>query len=283
MMFDHVDIAQLDESPVHLRKVCKESPDFEYLVMSIKEHGLFSPILVRQTNQGLQIIKGLHRYYACIEAGLKEVPVCIITATDAEVEVIQMITSLHWIGVKQMEYGNYLTRMAMQQPCLTLRGMAKKLKIELQLIRDILSLRLLCKEATILVNDDKIILYNAWALTRLREENQVRFLNEAQHLKPENFYALMKSEVERLRDERRKQYRGQVQQKTCIAHINREFFMDGECDGTETEFVYADDPLVESLKGCKTIEEARVVLQEPAKVDYYWEVKSIQFADRMII
>lgn len=56
-----------------------------------------------------------------------------------------------------------------------------------------------------------------------------------------------------------------IERPNCIAHIRREFYLKtGEHDGGETEFVYDNDPIADDLLKCKTLEEARKLLEYPS-------------------
>ena len=263
--------------------VYKACDFYSYLVMSVKDRGVLTPILVRPVTNGYEIVKGLHRYHAALDEGHDAIPAQIMELTDLEVEEIRMVSSVHRAETRPMDYQRALLRLCENLPTLTLRDMAKRLKVQMQWIRDILFLSRLNKAATRLVDNDKIPLGNAYILTKLHEDNQENFLKQAQELKFDEFYQLIKAEDLRIRVERRAQYRGKPENKICVAHIRREFYEDGVHDGGETEFVYTDSPIAESLKGCKTIEEARVILQEPAKVGYHWIVTQVQLKDRTIV
>lgn len=282
MKLENILLKDISPGPKHLAKVV--GPYYNYLAMSIKDRGVLIPILVRNIAGGYEVIKGSQRYQAALDANHVYIPAQIIDATDAEVEEIQVITSVHAVETKPMAYGQALHRLIGLEPSITLRSMAKKLKIDMEWIRDILGLgHRLSKPATTLMNGDKITLGNAWILAKLPDAQQLNFLKQAQDMKFDEFYELIRAEDRRIRDERRAKYRGKPETKTCVAHIRREFYLDGEHDGGETEFIYTDNPLAESIKSCQTIEEARIILQEPAKIGYYWQVTQIQLKDRVIV
>ncbi|MCP1540080.1 ParB/RepB/Spo0J family partition protein [Methylorubrum extorquens] len=52
------------------------SPDNEArLTASVRQHGLFKPVVVREAGGDLEIIGGEHRWKVCLDLGLKEIPV----------------------------------------------------------------------------------------------------------------------------------------------------------------------------------------------------------------
>lgn len=69
--------------------------DLTELKASILGKGVLEPILVRPRDDGrYQIISGERRFHAALEAGLEEIPVVEIVATDAEVLEIALIENL---------------------------------------------------------------------------------------------------------------------------------------------------------------------------------------------
>ncbi len=72
-----------------------EFVSLEELSESIKEHGLISPIIVREISKNrYQIIAGERRYRACKMANLLQVPVRIIEADDLKATQIALIENL---------------------------------------------------------------------------------------------------------------------------------------------------------------------------------------------
>ncbi|MCF0232290.1 MAG: ParB/RepB/Spo0J family partition protein, partial [Enterococcus sp.] len=70
--------------------------EIEELAKSIQKDGLLQPILVRQMTDGkYQIIAGERRWQACKKAKLKEVPVTIKKANDAEAMELAMVENIH--------------------------------------------------------------------------------------------------------------------------------------------------------------------------------------------
>lgn len=280
-MISELLLSEVSPNPKHA--VYKAGEFYTYLAMSVKDRGVLMPILVRNIKGGYEVVKGLHRYHAALDAGHVYIAAQIINATDAEVEEIRLIASTQIGGIEPRAIQRTLLKICESLPYITLTGMAKKLKKNPKWIREHLMLEKLNPHVADMVNNEKIWLMNAWILTKLEDADQLNYLGMAQTVHPDQFYEVAKARTNEVRALRRAKFRGQVANKVCIAHINREFFLDGVSDGTEIQFVYEDCEIAQSLSGCKTIEEARVVLQEPPKVDYYWVITSIQFKDRVIV
>src|ERR1700678_1435177 len=86
-------IAELAESSTNPRKTFDEER-LEELVESIRSKGVLSPLLVRRTDDHLEIVSGARRYRAAQRGGLREVPVRIAALTDAEALEAQIVENL---------------------------------------------------------------------------------------------------------------------------------------------------------------------------------------------
>ena len=64
------------------------------LTASIRTHGLLQPIVVRPLGDRFQIIAGERRWRACQDAGLKTVPVRIMTKSDQEAVELALVENL---------------------------------------------------------------------------------------------------------------------------------------------------------------------------------------------
>ncbi len=65
------------------------------LACSIKEVGILSPIVVRSTMQGYEIVFGERRVRAAQIAGLKQIPSIVIHAGDRECALLSMAENIH--------------------------------------------------------------------------------------------------------------------------------------------------------------------------------------------
>jgi len=284
MKLEKLNLTEIFEHPVNLRPVNKHLDEYTYLVLSIKERGVLQPILVRPIPRGYQLVKGAHRYEAAKEAGHVWIPCIVMNLTDEQIAEIQIISSVHHIETKPVEYQRQILRLCHMDSSATLTSMAKKLCKSLEWVRNRMNLHRLNAQATELVNRERITLINAHLLTKLlSEEDQLIYLDKALTMSADEFITTIFARVKEVQEAKRAAYRGRTSARPCVAHVSREFFDDKGSDGTEMEFIYEGDPIAESLKGCKTIEDVRVVVQEPPKKGYYWIVTQVQLADRVIV
>lgn len=64
------------------------------LAISIKEHGIFQPIILKESVQGYEIVAGERRYRAASLVGLEEVPAIIVDFTDQQMMEIALLENI---------------------------------------------------------------------------------------------------------------------------------------------------------------------------------------------
>lgn len=189
----HIPLNQIRENPVALRQVNRNTEAYLELVDSIKTEGVLNPIVVRPLKdpetgeQFYALIDGLHRYTASMDAGKPSIPANIKSMEDAQVLVTQIITNIHKIETKPVEYSKQLQKILAQDPLLTAAQLAGKLGKSITWLGDRLSLSKLDKTIQAHVDQGQINLSNAFALAKLPEEEQAAFVDRAMTMSPAEF------------------------------------------------------------------------------------------------
>lgn len=91
-VFD-VSVGKIKPNPYQPRKTFDQKA-LEELSDSIKENGLFQPILLRETLVGYEIISGERRYRASKLAGLKTIPAIIYDYTDQQMMEVALVENI---------------------------------------------------------------------------------------------------------------------------------------------------------------------------------------------
>lgn len=73
------------------------------LALSIKEHGMLQPVLVREIPDGYELIAGERRFRACRSAGLKKINAIVKHLDDNEAAVISLIENIQREGLNPIE------------------------------------------------------------------------------------------------------------------------------------------------------------------------------------
>ena len=84
-------IDHIDPNPNQPRQVMG---DLSELMASIAEKGIIEPLVVRQRGDRFQIVAGERRYQAAVQVGLRELPVVIREADEAEMLELALIENL---------------------------------------------------------------------------------------------------------------------------------------------------------------------------------------------
>ena len=75
----------------------------EELAVSIREHGVLAPILVRRSGNGFAIVAGERRWRAAQRAGLKEIPALLREVNDRESFEMALVENLQRTDLNAME------------------------------------------------------------------------------------------------------------------------------------------------------------------------------------
>ena len=86
-----IPIDAVDPNPNQPRQVMG---DLSELMASIAEKGILEPLVVRQRGDRFQIVAGERRYQAAVQVGLRELPVVIREADEAEMLELALIENL---------------------------------------------------------------------------------------------------------------------------------------------------------------------------------------------
>ena len=84
------------------REVFDERP-LKELAVSIKEHGVIQPIIVRKVNDKYEIIAGERRYKASALAGLTKIPAIIRDLDDKESSKVALLENLQRKNLNAIE------------------------------------------------------------------------------------------------------------------------------------------------------------------------------------
>ena len=88
-----IDINRIQRNKQQPRKKFDEG-GLEELALSIKQHGVIQPVILKDRGDHYEIVAGERRYRACIKAGLTKIPGIIKDYTDQEIAEIALIENL---------------------------------------------------------------------------------------------------------------------------------------------------------------------------------------------
>jgi ParB/RepB/Spo0J family partition protein len=204
-----VAISSVKPNPVALRDVDKTTEAYQGLVDSIKQKGFLGAITVRPKSDAdgdfLELVDGLHRFSAAQDAGLTEIHVAITDLDDSGVLEAQIMANIHKIETKPAQYAAQLKRILNNNPMLTSAELASKLGKSTQWLEQRLGITKIEEEKIVnLINEGKINLTNAYALSRLPSDEQTDWVDRAMTESPDVFVPAANGRKKEIQEAKRK-------------------------------------------------------------------------------
>ena len=167
-----LDLSELRVNPYQPRKIFDDEA-LKELSESIKEHGVFQPIIVKKSIKGYEIVAGERRVRASKLAGLTKIPAIIRDFTDEQMMEIALLENLQRENLTAIEEA-IAYRSLLENLNLTQEELSKKVGKSRSHITNILGLLRLPNDIQELVNNSKISMGHARILSKLDDENQMR-------------------------------------------------------------------------------------------------------------
>lgn len=167
-------LVSLDEvrpNPYQPRKVFDQAA-LEELSQSISKHGVFQPVLLKQSIKGYEIVAGERRCRASKLAGLTEVPAIIVEFDDRQMMEIALLENIQRENLNSIEeakaYQQMMTKLELTQDAL-----AKTIGKSRTYVANILRLLNLPEEIQTFVLDGKLSMGHARPLITLESKKAI--------------------------------------------------------------------------------------------------------------
>ena len=232
-----IPLEELRPNPYQPRKVFDEEA-LQDLADSIKEHGVFQPIIIKKSIKGYEIIAGERRYRASKIAGLTKIPAIIRNFTDEQMMEIALLENLQRENLNAIEEAIAYKKM-IQNLGITQEELAKKVGKSRSHVTNIIGLLRLPQEVQQLVADSKITMGHARALSKLESEEEMKAL--ANKIIDEHL-PVRKTEEDLSSDK--------IEKKVKISRVNN--------NSNTREFKYVEDLLRDKLDTKVRIKEKKI-------------------------
>lgn len=164
-------VTELRSNPYQPRKVFDEE-SLQELADSIKENGVFQPIIVKRSIKGYEIIAGERRVKASIIAGLETIPAIVRDFTDEEMMQIALLENLQRENLNAIEEAAAYRSM-IDMLNITQEELSKKLGKSRSHITNMIGLLRLPKNVQELVLQDKLSMGHARVLSKLLDSERI--------------------------------------------------------------------------------------------------------------
>ncbi|MGN1355938.1 MAG: ParB/RepB/Spo0J family partition protein [Bacilli bacterium] len=226
---DEIKMVKIDElrsNPYQPRKVFDETA-LQELAASIKEHGVFQPIIIKKSIKGYEIIAGERRVKASKLAGLDEIPAIIRDFSDDEMMEIALLENLQRENLNAIEEANAYKKL-LETSELTQEQLSNRLGKSRSHITNMIGLLNLPEEVQKLLSNKEISAGHARIISKLEDEEQQ--ISLAQKVVDEGL---------------------SVRQLEDITHSNEKFLRVHEIKRkpkeTNSEYMYLQEELCEKL------------------------------------
>ena len=169
-----INISELRVNPYQPRKVFDDEALNE-LASSIKEHGVFQPIIVKKSIKGYEIVAGERRYRASKLAGLDKIPAIVRDFNDEQMMEIALLENLQRENLTAIEEAEAY-KLMVEKLELTQEQLAKRVGKSRSHVTNIIGLLRLPKDVQEMVNSSKISMAHARVLSKLDSVSQIEEL-----------------------------------------------------------------------------------------------------------
>lgn len=97
-----ISLNEISPNPFQPRKIFDEEK-LEELTNSIRNHGVFTPIIVKKSSSGYNIVAGERRYRAAQKAELKTIPALVVDLDDKLVMEVALLENIQREGLNPLE------------------------------------------------------------------------------------------------------------------------------------------------------------------------------------
>nr|WP_279138570.1 ParB/RepB/Spo0J family partition protein [Faecalicoccus pleomorphus] len=167
-----IDVDQIRPNPYQPRKVFNDEA-LQELSQSIAQHGVFTPILVKKSIQGYDLIAGERRLRASKLAGLKEIPAIVVNFSDQEMMEIALLENIQREDLNVIEEAKAYEQL-MHRLNYTQEQLANRVGKSREHITNTLRLLKLPEDVQDLVVQKKLTMGHVRALLGLKNELDMR-------------------------------------------------------------------------------------------------------------
>ena len=166
-----INLDELRVNPYQPRKTFDENA-LKELASSIKEHGVFQPIIVKKSIKGYEIIAGERRCRASKMAGLTTIPAIVRDFTDTQMMEIALLENLQRENLNVIEEALAYKAM-IEKLGLTQEELSKRVGKSRSYLTNIIGILRLPSEVQDMIFNNELSMGHARALSKLESKEQI--------------------------------------------------------------------------------------------------------------
>lgn len=169
-----IPVAAVRPNPYQPRKVFEQSA-LEDLAQSIRQHGVFTPILVKKSVQGYDLIAGERRLRASKLAGMSDIPAIVVDFNDQQMMEISLLENIQRENLNVIEEAKAYDKL-IKSFHYTQEQAANRVGKSREHITNLLRLLRLPEDVQQYVVEKKLSMGHVRALLSLKDEETMRRL-----------------------------------------------------------------------------------------------------------
>lgn len=170
-VIDEISLNDINPNPFQPRRIFDEDKINE-LAQSIKEHGVFQPIILKRIKNGYIIVSGERRFRAAKKVGLRTIPSIVRQYEESKVAEIALAENLQRENLTPIEEAEAY-KMVMGTLKLTQSDLAVKIGKSRSHVTNMLGLLNLPNEVQSMLLTNQISMGHARALSKLENEQKI--------------------------------------------------------------------------------------------------------------
>ena len=165
-----IKLSEIRPNPYQPRKMFDDANIGE-LAQSIKEHGVFTPVLLRKSVKGYELIAGERRVRASKQAGLKTIPAIVMEFTEEQMMEISLLENIQREDLNAIEEAQAYQRL-IERLDYTQEKLAQRVGKSREHITNMLRLLKLPKSVQQLVTENKLSMGHVRPLVTIEDEGE---------------------------------------------------------------------------------------------------------------
>ncbi|HBG32918.1 MAG TPA: hypothetical protein DDW82_04250 [Acholeplasmataceae bacterium] len=244
-VIDEIQLSEIKPNPFQPRRIFDEDKINE-LAQSIKEHGVFQPIILKKVKQGYIIVSGERRFRAAQKVGLKSIPSIVRQYEESKVAEIALAENLQRENLTPIEEAEAY-KIVMNNLHLTQAELASKIGKSRSHVTNTLGLLNLPQEVQQMLLSSQISMGHARALSKLEDDKKIIKLAHSiveKQLSVRQIEELTKIEVKTNEIKRSIQPKYVVQEKQLAALYGQKI----KIDDKKIVIYCKEDKLIETIE-----------------------------------